>query len=74
MFQVLISVRLSKPQGLVRPEGLGKFKILPRRVSMLLCRNKITESPSAAAYSHGPVSREVRLGRSKFQAEIDGTG
>jgi hypothetical protein len=27
MFLVLISVkRLSKPQGLVRPEGLGKFK------------------------------------------------
>jgi hypothetical protein len=23
--------RLSKPQALVRPEGLGKFKILPHR-------------------------------------------
>jgi hypothetical protein len=23
---LLISVRVSKPQGLVRPEGLGKFK------------------------------------------------
>jgi hypothetical protein len=26
MFLVFISVRDSKPQGLVRPEGLGKFK------------------------------------------------
>jgi hypothetical protein len=25
--------RLSKPQGLVRPEGLGKFKKSPHRVS-----------------------------------------
>jgi hypothetical protein len=25
--------RLSELQGLVRPEGLGKFKILPHRVS-----------------------------------------
>jgi hypothetical protein len=33
MFQVLISVRLSEPQGLVRPEGLGKFKISPHRVT-----------------------------------------
>jgi hypothetical protein len=34
MFVVLISVkRLSKPQGLVRPDGLGKFKKLPHRVS-----------------------------------------
>jgi hypothetical protein len=27
------SYRLSKPQGLVRPEGLGKFKNSPHRVS-----------------------------------------
>jgi hypothetical protein len=34
MFLVLISVRgLSKPQGLVRPEGLGKFKKSPHRES-----------------------------------------
>jgi hypothetical protein len=27
--------RLSKPQGVVRPEGLDKFKISPHRVSNL---------------------------------------
>jgi hypothetical protein len=34
MFLVLISVKmLDKPQSLVRPEGLGKFKNSPHRVS-----------------------------------------
>jgi hypothetical protein len=34
MFLVLISVkRLSKPQGLVQPEGLGTFKNSPHRES-----------------------------------------
>jgi hypothetical protein len=31
MLPVLISVK-SKPQGLVRPEGLGKFKNSPHRI------------------------------------------
>jgi hypothetical protein len=35
MFLVLISVRVSKLHGLVRQEGLGKFKNSPRRVSHL---------------------------------------
>jgi hypothetical protein len=33
MFLVLISVRLSKPQGLLWPEGLFKFKNSPHLVS-----------------------------------------
>jgi hypothetical protein len=33
MFLVIISVRLSKPQGLVQPQGLSKFKKSPHRVA-----------------------------------------
>jgi hypothetical protein len=35
---VLISVRLSKPQGLVRPEGLGKLKTIHSRHRVLNLR------------------------------------
>jgi hypothetical protein len=69
---VLISVkRLSKPQGLVRPEGLGKFKNSPHRVSNLrpysgTKRNgkELETNESAATDQHTYILRYLQPHRS----------